>query len=82
MLTGSIILVAALMVGTVKPGYTALLIIYYHWDRLLCGHAASGRVLGRLSAPEDRPALFAAQFALLHGCWLITYPLAGWLLFP
>jgi hypothetical protein len=22
--------------------------------------------------------LFAAQFALSHGCWLLTYPLAGW----
>ncbi len=28
--------------------------------------------------PEDRPAIFAAQFALSHACWLITYPLAGW----
>ncbi|PLU25382.1 MFS transporter, partial [Sinorhizobium medicae] len=28
---------------------------------------------------EDRPALFAAQFALSHACWLISYPLAGWL---
>ncbi|MDU3293568.1 MAG: MFS transporter, partial [Pseudomonas aeruginosa] len=24
-----------------------------------------------------RPALFAAQFALSHACWLICYPLAG-----
>ena len=23
--------------------------------------------------------LFAAQFALSHACWLVTYPLAGWL---
>ena len=27
----------------------------------------------------DRPALFAAHFALSHACWLVTYPLAGWL---
>lgn len=38
----------------------------------------SGRLLRRSSSPEDRPALFAAQFALSHACWLITYPLAGW----
>ncbi len=38
----------------------------------------SGRLLRASSGPEDRPALFAAQFALSHGCWLITYPLAGW----
>ena len=38
----------------------------------------SGRLLRRSSTPEDRPALFAAQFALSHSCWLVTYPLAGW----
>lgn len=37
----------------------------------------SGRLLKRSAAAEDRPALFAAQFALSHGCWLIAYPLAG-----
>ena len=26
---------------------------------------------------DDRPALFAAQFALSHVCWLICYPLVG-----
>jgi hypothetical protein len=35
--------------------------------------------LRRSAHAEDRPALFAAQFALSHACWLITYPLAGWL---
>jgi len=39
----------------------------------------SGRLLRRSSHPEDRPALFAAQFALSHACWLLTYPAAGWL---
>lgn len=39
----------------------------------------SGRLLRRSSHAEDRPALFAAQFALSHACWLITYPLAGWI---
>lgn len=28
---------------------------------------------------RDRPALFAAQFALSHACRLLFYPLAGWL---
>ena len=39
----------------------------------------AGRLLRRSSHAEDRPALFAAQFALSHACWLVTYPLAGWL---
>lgn len=40
----------------------------------------SGRLLKRSAHPEDRPAVFAAQFALSHACWLLTYPLAGWLI--
>lgn len=37
----------------------------------------SGRLLRRSSHSQDRPALFAAQFALSHACWLVTYPVAG-----
>lgn len=37
----------------------------------------SGRLLRRSANAEDRPAIFAAQFALSHGCWLICYPVAG-----
>jgi predicted MFS family arabinose efflux permease len=32
-----------------------------------------------LAPRADRQYLYAAQFALAHGCLLITYPLAGWL---
>lgn len=39
----------------------------------------TGRLIRRSAHPEDRPALFAAQFALSHATWLVTYPLAGWL---
>ncbi|GAB4521760.1 MAG: MFS transporter [Roseibium sp.] len=39
----------------------------------------SGRLLRNSAHPADRPLVFAAQFALSHGCWLIAYPLAGWL---
>ena len=38
----------------------------------------SGRLLRRSAHAEDRPAVFAAQFALSHACWLVTYPVAGW----
>ena len=38
----------------------------------------SGRLLRRSAHSEDRPAVFAAQFALSHACWLVTYPVAGW----
>jgi len=39
----------------------------------------SCRLLRRSARPADRPAVFAAQFALSHACWLLTYPLAGWI---
>ena len=40
----------------------------------------SGRLLKRSAHAEDRPAVYAAQFALSHACWLVAYPLAGWLI--
>ncbi|MFN7089062.1 MAG: MFS transporter [Allorhizobium sp.] len=37
-----------------------------------------GRIINRSARAADRGAVFAAQFALSHACWLVTYPLAGW----
>lgn len=39
----------------------------------------SGRLLKRSVGADDRPAIFTAQFALSHACWLLAYPTAGWL---
>ena len=60
------------------------------WEVFLCTWALlgllgsfiatpSGRLLRRSSRAEDRPALFTAQFALSHACWLFAYPAAGYL---
>jgi len=53
------------------------------WFLVGVGYSAAvtpfGRLLRRSGHAEDRPALFAAQFSLSHACFLITYPLAGWL---
>jgi MFS family permease len=53
------------------------------WALLGIGYSAAqlpiGRLLRRSAHAEDRPAVYAAQFALSHACWLVTYPLAGWL---
>lgn len=38
-----------------------------------------GRIIRRSVPAPDLPAAFAAQFSLSHACWLVTYPLAGWL---
>ena len=52
------------------------------WAVLGAGASAvltpAGRLLRRSAHHGDRPAIFAAQFALSHACWLVTYPLAGW----
>lgn len=37
----------------------------------------TGRLIRRSVPPGEREAAFAAQFSLSHGCWLLTYPLAG-----
>ncbi|GGK06253.1 MFS transporter [Luteimonas terricola] len=37
-----------------------------------------GRLLRRSAQADDLPFLFAAQFSLSHVCWLLAYPLAGW----
>ena len=53
------------------------------WLLLGVGYSAvltpTGRLLKRSAHAADRPTLFAAHFALSHACWLLTYPLAGWL---
>ena len=37
----------------------------------------AGLLLARSSHVEDRPAVYAAQFALSHAAWLVAYPTAG-----
>ncbi|MBC7131589.1 MAG: MFS transporter [Roseovarius sp.] len=60
------------------PGWEAFLGL---WALIGLGYAAiltpSGRLLRRSADAADRPALFAAQFALSHACWLVSYPMAG-----
>ena len=81
MLAGAALIALGLVVGALlASSYAALLPL---WFVLGLGYSLaqtpSGRLLRRSSSEADRPALFAAQFALSHACWLITYPLAGWL---
>lgn len=39
----------------------------------------SGRLLARASDDSTRSSLYTAQFSLSHACFLLTYPLAGWI---
>ncbi len=80
MLAGGAILAGGLLFGLADPGFGGLMAVW-----LVLGAGSSmvqtpaGRLLRRSAREPDRPALYAAQFALSHACWLIAYPLAGWL---
>lgn len=80
MISGAGLLIMGLSVGVYLSDYRQMLLL---WWMLGLGYSLvqtpGGRLLRRSAHAEDRPALFAAQFALSHVCWLLTYPLAGWL---
>ena len=78
MMAGAGLLVAGLLLGFLVSRWSMLLPL---WMLLGLGNGLvltpSGRLLRRSAHAGDRPALFAAQFALSHACWLIAYPMAG-----
>ncbi|MET7475641.1 MFS transporter [Streptomyces sp. NPDC005648] len=89
----TVMLRGALLLGVVFAGLAAITAARHgswRWPALLVVWAAfgaacsmvltpTGRLIRRSAPPEERAAAFAAQFSLSHGCWLLTYPLAGWL---
>lgn len=80
MLAGGVLLGCGLFLGLAVPNLFALLLVWF-----VLGAGASlvqtpaGRLLRRSAREGDRPAIYSAQFALSHACWLLAYPLAGWL---
>lgn len=79
LLSGAATMALALFAGPlIALSYANLMLL---WLVLGVGYSLTltpvGRVLRRSSNAEDRPALFAAHFALSHACWLIAYPVAG-----
>jgi MFS family permease len=82
--------VVGLLASLLAGATFASLLDAWHWPALLvlwaligagCSFALTpgARLLRRSAHSEDRPALFAADFALSHACWLLCYPLAGWI---
>lgn len=79
MLGAATLLLTALVQGALRmPAFAGLVVLW-----VFIGFAGSaiqtpgGRLLRQSCRPGDRPAFFAAQFALSHACWLIAYPTAG-----
>ncbi|MFC3715561.1 MFS transporter [Luteimonas soli] len=58
---------------TLLPAWTVLGMAYSGLQ------TPGGRLLRRSARTTDLPSVFAAQFSLSHACWLVAYPLAGWL---
>ena len=86
MLTGAAVIPAVLagaaaltLPGVPGTGWWLLLALWF-----LLGAAnstiltPSSRLLRDASTEETRPYVFTAQFSLSHACYILTYPLAGW----
>lgn len=80
MIGGAALMVAGVAVVPLVGGLSALIAL---WAVIGFGFSLTqtpiGRIISRSARETDRGAVFAAQFALSHACWLVTYPLAGWI---
>lgn len=86
MLTGAALIPMVLAVATAMTimavdgnGWALLLAL---WFLLGAANASiitpSSRLLRDSSTEETRTHVFTAQFSLSHACYILTYPLAGW----
>lgn len=83
MLIGAVILPAgvlgaAVVAGSGSPWWLFLAL----WTVLGVGTSMistpSSRLLRRVATDATRGSLFTAQFSLSHACFMLTYPIAGW----
>lgn len=83
MVGGSIVVAtgvgAAAVVAMLRPSWVLMLLL---WALLGSGtsmiNTPSARLLRRAATDATRSYLFTAQFSLSHACFIITYPVAGW----
>lgn len=78
MLVGGLVMACGVGLMSTAPEFLWVLPIWFltglGWSLV---QTPAGRVVNRSSTAPDRPAYFAAQFAISHGCWLLFYPIAG-----
>ncbi|GAA2001776.1 MFS transporter [Brevibacterium samyangense] len=88
MITGAVVITAGLAVAvTVTAVATSTGAGWYvllgTWVLLGIGtslvNTPSSRLLADASTTANRNLVYTAQFALSHACFLVTYPIAGWL---
>lgn len=79
----SVLVLAAVLAGLEVRGALGWISVAVLW--VAAGAAASAigtpsaRVVRRAAGAHDPSPLFTAQFSLSHACFLVTYPIAGWL---
>ncbi|MBG6181416.1 MFS transporter [Arthrobacter sp. CAN_A1] len=84
MILGGIIvplgIMAAAVIAWTGQSWPLLLLI---WAILGAGtsmiNTPSARLLRRAATDNTRSSLFTAQFSLSHACFILTYPIAGWI---
>lgn len=78
-----VLLAAAAGVTAASPGTGTWFALLGTWAAIGAASSAVltpvGRLIRRSASDAGLPAAYAAQFSLSHACWLLTYPLAGWL---
>ncbi len=87
MLTGgsfsTLCLVAAIFIPMTAPGPFGWWLLLGLWFIMGAGNSMiltpSARLLRRASTDENRSFVYTAQFSLSHACYILTYPLAGWI---
>lgn len=77
----TVALIAAAVLWHLRTGVLGWPLLLVIWTGLGMAYAGlvtpGGRLLRRSAEQTDLPFLFAAQFSLSHACWLLAYPLAG-----
>jgi MFS family permease len=80
MLIGGALLSIGMLPPLLFPSLTGL---FLGWFVIGLGmsfvQTPAGRLLRRAGGDTNAPAFFAAHFSLSHACWLLAYPVAGWL---
>ncbi|MDO8383938.1 MAG: MFS transporter [Microbacterium sp.] len=88
MIIGAVVIVvglgaAVIVTGVATSAGAGWAVLLGVWALLGTGtslvNTPSSRLLADASTSVDRNLVYTAQFALSHACFLITYPIAGWL---
>ena len=77
-LTAAVIVTAAATTSTTGWGWLLATWVVLGMGTSLV-NTPSARLLADASTPSDRNLVYTAQFALSHACFLVTYPIAGWI---